>query len=68
MLDGALGDSQGCWSSSEEVVWMKRLIVCDDLYVNINQASEMTCRSLEFFHSVPPSQLLAPMGASSQSE
>ena len=37
MLDGAVGDSERCWSSSEEVVLVKRLILCDDLYVNINQ-------------------------------
>ena len=33
---------------------VKRLILCDDLYVNINQATEMTCHSPEcftvFFH------------------
>ena len=49
MLDGALRDSEGCWSSSKEVALVKRLILCDDLYVDINQASEMTCRSPEFF-------------------
>ena len=27
MLDGVLGDSKGCWSSSEEVALVKRLIL-----------------------------------------
>ena len=43
MLDGASGDSKGIWIRSEEVELVKRLILCDNLYVVIIQASEMTC-------------------------
>ena len=36
MLDGNLGDSEGCWIYSEEVALVKKLILCGDLYVDLN--------------------------------
>ena len=46
MLDGNLGDSEGYWIV-RGIALMKRLIFSDDLYVDINQASEVTCSSPE---------------------
>ena len=46
MLDGALGDYEGYWIV-RGIALVKRLILSDDLYVDINQALEMTCCSPE---------------------
>ena len=42
--EGALDDSEGYWIV-RGIALVKRLILSDDLYVDIDQASEMTCCS-----------------------
>ena len=60
MLDGALSDSEVA-GLLRGIALVKWLILSDDLYVDIDQASEMTCCSPEFL-SVLPSRHLAATG------
>ena len=48
MVDGALGDSESLAGFVRGIVLVKRLTLGDDLYVNIDQASEVTCSSPEY--------------------